>query len=141
MREMHEELHIEMSIDPANPPVFLGGYQLSRARDSLVNDHFSTFAVHLHSAEFQPDQVELEVAHFFNMRAIVDAFVAAGRPQEKKTFPLPSELIESPERVEVSVTSIYAMETYLNDGGLKCKYKATPANPPPGPTSKVYIGV
>ena len=59
-REIREEVGVKLNA--AVPPIYLGGYQVAKARDDRVNDNFAAFAVRAHSEYLEVDQKEIEKA-------------------------------------------------------------------------------
>ena len=80
---MREELSAR--VDDSWSPFYLGGWQTGRARDELVNDNFSAFAVKLRDEQFEVDHKEIEKARFFEWRPLLQAWRNAGRPKDFRT--------------------------------------------------------
>ena len=57
VREVREE--VEVAVDRSWGPFYLGGWQQARARDNLINDNFSVFAVRLTNEDFVANKREV----------------------------------------------------------------------------------
>jgi len=69
VREIHEE--VGLVVDESFPPLYLGGWQQSQARDQLINDNFTFFAVKALPGEVVVDGVEIQEAKWFSIDEIL----------------------------------------------------------------------
>lgn len=91
-REALEELSIKVVLDdPERPPLFMGGYHKSRARDGKINDNFKAWLVYARSLDFTVDNQEVEHARWFNWRELLAGWKADGSPSGWK-YELPANL-------------------------------------------------
>ena len=73
---------------------YLAGWSESRARDNLINDSFSAFAVTLKAGPteasdgFRTDKKEIFEAHWFVWKDLMSAWDAKGKPNTKKVLGL-----------------------------------------------------
>lgn len=81
-RELREEVGVK--VDTTQPIHYLAGWSSGRARDNLMNDNFSAFAVVLQSEAFQADNKEISEAQWFVWAEIMAQWDAQGQPGGKK---------------------------------------------------------
>jgi len=114
-REVGEE--VSARVDESWGAYFLGGWQEGRARDGLVNDNFSAFAMKMADEAFTVDNKEIEKARFFEWRPLLEAWRKAGRPKDFRT---------PAEGEKVSKFLMPWLDTYDTGRGLKCTLKSDP---------------
>jgi len=117
-REIREEVGV--TLDDAFPPVYLGGYQMSRARDGTINDNFSAFAVRAASEQTHLDNKEIHCAFWLRWRVLLDEWVAAGRPSIQKNVALTSAELPVDKKL-VSINLLRWLDTYRSSKGMVCK--------------------
>ena len=77
-REAREEVGV--LVDPDFAPISVGGWQISRARDGVVNDNFRAYVVRASSEDFEVDANEISSARWFDTASLMEAWRDAGRP-------------------------------------------------------------
>ena len=133
-REVREEVGV--SLDPAFAPVYLGGWQKGKARDGVINDNFSVFAVRAVSAQFKIDEKEIVAAQWLPWKELLEEWVQAGRPTEGRTVMLKHKALPEGRKL-VSKNLLKWLELYKAGKGMKCKLEDI-GSPKGG---KVTIGV
>ena len=117
-REIYEEVGV--TIDDTFEPIYLGGYQAARARDDRINDNFSVFAVKASSEHFEVDQKEIHAAMWVPWAALLDEWIDAGRPGDKKNIALSAAMLPA-DKTCVSKNLLRWLETYRSNKGMRCK--------------------
>ena len=117
-REIREEVGV--AIDETFRPLYLGGWHAARARDALVNDHFSMFALRATSRSFQLDEHEIHEAIWVPWRPLLELWRISGGPctgkltidpaQQQDTRLVP--LFERADRREVANNILNALEIF-----------------------------
>ncbi len=115
-RELREEVSAEL--DDGFLPVYLGGWQIARARDKLVNDNFSAFVVRAKSEAFAVDGNEVVDARWFDCADLVARWKAEGAPVHRERRSLG---LAGGERSAVSTLTLAWLDAYASGGGLRCK--------------------
>lgn len=114
-REMREEAGV--AADASFRPVFVGGWQMARARDDRVNDNFKAFVLRAASEAFTVDQNEVSEARWFGVDQLRALYAANGRPP-----PSGARVVEDPTlpegRRKVSVNGLAWLQTYCDGHGL-----------------------
>jgi len=73
VREAKEELNVDVDLyNPEHPPLYIGGYHKSRARQGYINDNFMVWLVRASSMNFQVDEKEIHHARWFNLQQLLD---------------------------------------------------------------------
>ena len=117
-REVREE--VGAIVDDNFSPVYLGGYQLARARDDRINDNFSAFLVKATSTDFQVDGKEIHEARWLPWKELHDAWVNAQRPTSGRVVELTARCL--PEgKTKVSTNLLKWLGTYHDGSGMPCK--------------------
>ena len=117
-REIREEVGVKLNA--AVPPIYLGGYQVAKARDDRVNDNFSAFAVRAYSEYFDVDHKEIEKAMWLPWEPLLSEWLAAGRPITDWNVALKSSVLPEEKRL-VSRNLLCWLETYKAGRGMPCK--------------------
>ena len=115
-RELGEEVGSELDLSFA--PRYLGGWQISKARDKLTNDNFSSFVVRAKTADFAVDGKEIVAAKWFDRTELMAAFKAAGSPQPMGTITLEDPERELGERTKVSTNALNWLANYESGASL-----------------------
>lgn len=114
-REMLEEVGITM--DTLFSPIFVGGWQMARARDDRVNDNFKAFVIRAVSEAYTLDEAEVSEARWFALSDLEALYAAHDRPS-----PAAVRFIEQPElpegRRKVSTSALAWLHTYAQGRGL-----------------------
>lgn len=74
------QVDVRIDLSGSFPPLYLGGYQQSRARDNLINDNFSTFLVRAETDHFKADFKEIHHAQWIEWRPLLQKWRNAGKP-------------------------------------------------------------
>ena len=85
-QEVREEVGVK--VDPSFAPQYLGGWQLSKARDLTTNDCFSAFALRAVSEAYALDQLEVSTARWFSLAELAQLYDEVGRPGITQTVRL-----------------------------------------------------
>lgn len=114
-REMREEAGVDA--DASFQPVFVGGWQMARARDDRVNDNFKAFVLRAASEAFAVDQKEVSEGRWFGVDELRALYAANGRPAPSR-----ARFVEDPSlpegRRKVSVNGLAWLQTYCDGCGL-----------------------
>jgi 8-oxo-dGTP pyrophosphatase MutT (NUDIX family) len=126
-RECMEEVQLSIDRDWAGTR-YLGGWHEQCARDCLINDNFSVFAVRCADEHIKVDGVEINEARWLPWRTILDAWRRMGRPSGDKRVPMPdlSAIVgqQLPEgRVDVLLNVLQWLETYERGMGFAVQTK------------------
>ena len=124
-RECREEVGIEL--DAAFAPVSVGGWQISRARDDVVNDNFRAFVVRAASEEVHCDMNEISQAKWFDAKELLAAVRHAGSPdpQQTSTIPATPALAAAHDlgdnRRKLNAKALDWLMTYASGSGQRCR--------------------
>jgi len=133
IREVYEEVNVK--VDEAWDGVrYLGGWSAGRARDNVINDNFSAFAVRLQSEEFEPDCKEIHEARWFEWRSLLNAWIHAGRPGGRKfetDLGLARKTDSEPnaERNILQVSMLMWLDAFASGHGLRVTSKTSEQGP------------
>ena len=116
-RELREE--VGSKLDASFVPRYVGGWQLCAARDKLVNDNFSAFAVRAVSEQLTLDNTEVTAAHWFDCDHLLKLWRAEGSPEAGSQIVL-SEADDHPSlvgmvasgRVKVATNALQWLDAY-----------------------------
>ena len=142
IRELSEE--VGGAVDPAFAPRYVGGWQLSAARDRLVNDNFSVYAVRAATEDFAIDHAEVVAARWFSIAELLQLWQRSGRPpvgQSMTIDPLgddPSTAeLKAAGRMKISTNAINWLAAFKDGNSLPV---LAADNPHEKPSSRVWIG-
>lgn len=115
-REVGEEVGLKVDSDFA--PVYLGGWHKSFARDRLISDNFSAFALRATSEAFTTDDTEITTARWFDAAELLASWrKQGGGGSEYKVACLGEEF---GERRDVSTSALTWLQRYVEGSGMKC---------------------
>jgi len=137
-REVWEEIRAIVNEDI--PPVYLGGWQQGMARENMINDNFSAFAVTLKSEEFKADGVEIQRAAFLEWKPVLEAWRQGGKRDEFYWHVCASngEASKQSKKEKISNKLLTWLDTFESGHGLPCKvYKSDQIG---HPACKLMIG-
>jgi len=117
VREVREE--VEVAVDRSWGPFYLGGWQQARARDNLINDNFSVFAVRLTNEDFVANKREVREARFFEWRPLLEAWRAAGQPEAGLSH---AEHAAVPSGQKINRELLLWLDTYERGQCLKTRF-------------------
>ena len=142
-REVREEVGV--ALDPEFKDFqYLGGWQVGKARDGVVNDNFSVFVVKANDTTFQIDEKEISQAAWIPWKPCLKEWRDAGRPSDERHVKLDS--LKPYEQVKDKITNIMSLkllrwlDMYDLGKGLPCKYHK-PGSEEGGVGGKVELGV
>jgi 8-oxo-dGTP pyrophosphatase MutT (NUDIX family) len=69
VREAKEEVDVDM--DPSFPPLYLGGWNIKKAKYGEINDNLSCFAIKATSDVFKVDGIEITKAEWFQIEYLL----------------------------------------------------------------------
>ena len=126
-REVWEEVGVQLDRD-WEKMAYLGGWQQEKARDNLVNDSFAAFAMRAMADDYQVDGKEIMTAHWFPWKKMLDAWIAEGRPMQKRVpFANFGALVGQPDlpddRNVVLYNVMHWLETWASGRGYKVEMK------------------
>ena len=124
-REVHEEVGVK--VDLSKPIEYLGGYSRGRARDNLINDNFSAFALHAADETFQTDHKEIFHAAWFDVRDLIQQWQTKGRPEDKRVegFEVPPE---AQGNTTINISALMWADAYINGRGIRVQTKESMQN-------------
>ncbi len=132
-RELYEE--VALRVDRTWEGMrFLGGWQQQCARDNLINDNFSVFAVRCESEYVKPDGVEITEAHWLPWRSILQAWRDMGRPTSAKRVKMPEihTLVGrnlGADKETVALLTLQWLDTFEQQRGFCVKLKTDVQGP------------
>mmetsp|Transcript_46516 Transcript_46516/g.63141 ORF Transcript_46516/g.63141 Transcript_46516/m.63141 type:complete len:154 (+) Transcript_46516:2-463(+) len=119
-RELKEEVGSDLDAEFA--PLFLGGYQESRARDDLCNDNWSALVVRLQDDTVQADDKEIKLVAWFDWRALLEAWRSGERANKKIQVDMatvaPTCTDQSKNLVDAKVPHL--LDRYEKGLGIEC---------------------
>jgi len=128
-RELQEEVGLRE--DAAFKPVYLGGWQASRAYDRQVNNHFSVYAVRVQDEATQIDTNEIGAARWFDLAALRERAAAADAASQPASSRMPLDVsglspgLQADGPTPVSTTLLHSVETLQSGRGLHVTEKVT----------------
>jgi 8-oxo-dGTP pyrophosphatase MutT (NUDIX family) len=129
-REVREEVGVQ--VDFSQDVLYIGGWSTGRARDNLTNDNFSAFAVRMKSEVFHNDCKEVFEASWFEWRPLLDAWVAQGKPDDRRVKSLdlqqpkgdPTiEKYDNGDRNILSGLVLKGLDIYASGCGLRVRWE------------------
>ena len=114
-REMREE--VSATVDHEFKPVFVGGWQMARARDDKVNDNFKAFVLRAASEEYAVDENEVSEARWFSCKELLELYQRHGSPNPMDKRSLEESTLPEGRR-KISTNALTWLETYAGGGGL-----------------------
>ena len=142
-REIREEVKVELDPNFKNFQ-YLGGWQVGKARDDVVNDNFSVFVVKAINEEFGIDGIEIQQAAWIPWKDCLEEWRGKGRPIDNRHVELDS--LKPYDKAEKRITNIMSLkllkwlDMYELGKGLPCEYHE-PGSDEGGVGGKVEIGV
>eukprot|EP00327_Prymnesium_parvum_P034101 CAMPEP_0195608496 /NCGR_PEP_ID=MMETSP0815-20121206/8770_1 /TAXON_ID=97485 /ORGANISM="Prymnesium parvum, Strain Texoma1" /LENGTH=331 /DNA_ID=CAMNT_0040748349 /DNA_START=42 /DNA_END=1037 /DNA_ORIENTATION=- len=119
VREIHEE--VGLVVDESFPPLYLGGWQQSQARDQLINDNFTFFAVKALPGEVVVDGVEIQEAKWFSIDEILRICEREDvRAKEAMGNTVQIDLGTSKTHNEIATTALSGVKAFAQGQWLPC---------------------
>ena len=125
-REIGEE--VGLALDDSFAPLYLGGWQGVRARDGMINDHFSMFALRAASRDFTVDELEIvttdgeAAAMWVPWRPLLEYWRIRGGPTNGKLNVDADEHLSKllpPKRREVANNILVSLEIFSEGRALQ----------------------
>ena len=143
-REIREEVKVKLDPNFKNFQ-YLGGWQVGKARDDVVNDNFSVFVVKAINEEFGIDGIEIQQAAWIPWKNCLEEWRRKDRPSDKRHVKLDS--LKPYDQAEKGITNIMSLkllkwlDMYELGKGLPCEYHEPNPESEGGVGGKVEIGV